>query len=224
MRSSRLLTCVLATCLLAASTSATASVIAYDTPIQSGNQVWTGALGMDFDVLAPITVDRLGVFDSGGNGLAGALTATIYNRATQTAVASLTFAAGPTGILINGSRFLQLGSPLALGAGFQGSIVAYGYSANEPNGNVGCLAGMGPSCLGNTILPSSMNTGGGVISFVGSARYSGSTGFPTSLDSGPANRYLAGTFSFEPVVVPEPATLLLLGLGATAVVRRRRTR
>ena len=224
MRPSRLLTCVLASCLLAASTSATASMIAYDTPIQSGNQVWPGSLGMDFDVLAPITVDRLGVFDSGGDGLASRLTATIYDRQTQAAVASLTFGAGFTGTLVNGSRFLALPAPLALAAGFQGSIVASGYGANEPNGNLGCLAGAGASCLGNTIVPSSMNTGGGLIAFVGSARYSNGTGFPTSLDSGPANRYLAGTFSFEPTAIPEPASLLLVGMGAIAVARRRSLR
>ena len=224
MRPSRLLTCVLASCLLAASTQPPPRSSLTTRRIQSGNQVWSGSLGMDFDVLAPITMNRLGVFDSGGDGLATRLTATIYDRQTPAALASITFGTGFTGILVNGSRFLNLASPLTLAAGFQGSIVAYGYSANEPNGNLGCNPAPGGSCLGNSIVPSSMNTGGGLIAFVGSARYSNGTGYPTTLDGGPANRYLAGTFSFEPTVIPEPVSLLLLGMGAIAVVRHRSPR
>src|SRR5437016_13537351 len=74
-----------------------AQVIAYRVTAGTvGNQDdLGGALGMDFDVNAPIMVTRLGVFDSGSNGLGRFLTAQIYDRDTQTPVSPLiTFAAG----------------------------------------------------------------------------------------------------------------------------------
>ena len=52
------------------------AVIAYDNSAQTGNQPtsqpFTGALGMDFNVNAPIIITALGVFDSGGGALKSA--------------------------------------------------------------------------------------------------------------------------------------------------------
>jgi hypothetical protein len=91
--------------------------------------------------------------------------------------------------LTNGSRFKTLGSPLLLTPGAY-TIVAYGYSASERNGNVGTGSTAG-----------TVNVGGGLIAPVGEARNSGTAGstIGVNLDTGPANRYHAGTFQYEAV-------------------------
>jgi hypothetical protein len=177
----------------------TPSTIAYDVPAGTvGQQAFSGPLGMDFNVQQSIVVSELGVFDSGSDGLAVPLTARLYNRDTQTQIASLSFAAGQTGTLIDGSRFLPLASPVLLPAGFHGTIVAEGYGPAEPNGN-----GFAQPITWTT------NDGGGLLQFVGTGRNGSTPGtFPTSLDGGPANRYAAGTFAFDPAqtIVSGPAT------------------
>jgi hypothetical protein len=173
--------------------------IAYDVPTGTGNQTWTGNLGMDFDVNQPIVVEALGIYDSGQDGISGILNATIFNRVNQQTVTSTLSFTGTQGTLINGSRFQNLTTPVTLAPGSY-SIVSWGYSSNDPNANT--HGGPGTSTL---------NTGGGLISFVGSARYDyvGGGVYPTFVDGGPVNRYYAGTFDF----VPLPPTALLLGSG-----------
>src|SRR5665213_4370935 len=187
---------------------ANADTIAYDFPVTSGNQSFGGPLGMDFNVNSAIEITALGVFDSNADGLNSQLTVYIYNRTTGTALAEQVFATGNTGTLVNGERFLTLATPLDLAAGFQGSIVAEGYNVEfEANSGLG---------VGTT------NSGGGLISFVGSGRYGATAGsFPTIVDAGAANHYGAGTFEFkaiETTATPEPAPGLMvacmLALGA----------
>ncbi len=162
--------------------------VAYQVPANTvGNQAFSGPLGLDFDVKQPVVVDELGVFDSGSNGLAVPLTARLYNRDTQTEVASLAFAAGQTGTLVGGSRLLPLASSVVLPAGFHGSIVAEGYGDAEPNGN-----GFGGPVSWTD------DDGGGLLQFTGGGRFGDTPGaFPTNVDGGPANRYAAGTFTFS---------------------------
>ncbi len=135
---------------------------------------------MDFDVISTVTISQLGVFDSGSNGLSSPINVRIYNRNTQAVVASLAFAAGQSGTLINGSRFMALATPLTLSAGFQGVIEADGYNASELNGNT---------------ISQVTNTGGGAISFVGTSRYGSAGQYPGNLD-GQVAQYLAGTFQY----------------------------
>jgi hypothetical protein len=164
-----------------------------------GNQAFNGAVGMDFDVNPnqPIEVSELGVFDSGSDGLQTTITVKLYNRdtgqvVTQGAeVAQLTFAAGNTGELIGGSRFLALSTPLFLPAGFHGSIVAEGYGNGEELGNA-LIAGTwspGP-------FPWTTADGGGEINFVGSGRFGSAGDYPTNPGGGPVNCFAAGTFMF----------------------------
>jgi hypothetical protein len=165
-----------------------ANFIPYVVPTGTvGNQNYNGSLGLDFDVVTPITISQLGVFDSGSNGLSVPITARLYNRATQGQVTSLVFPVGDTGTLIDGSRFLPLPSPITLPAGFRGTIVAENYQAGEPNGN--WAAGW------------TTDNGGGSVAFVGGARFGSKGAFPASVDTGPANRYAASTFMVGGILI-----------------------
>ena len=170
------------------------STVAYTVPDGTvGNDGYSGSLGMDFDVNGPVILTRLGVFDSGSDGLSAPITAHVYDRNDSLdPLATLIFTPDNPGMLIGGSRFLDLAIPLALPAGFQGTIVAEGYDAGlELNGNLG---------IGS--LSTATDDGGGLISFVGTSRFGFAGSFPEIDDSGPANRYAAGTFVFKPGASP----------------------
>jgi hypothetical protein len=203
-------------------------IVAYQVPAGVvGNQSDSGTVsfGMDFNVASAIQVSQIGVFDSGQDGLLAPIQAAIYDRTTQSLVSPVvTFAAGTgagSGTLNGGSRFLNVG-PIVLSAGFQGSIVVFGYG----NGTTAELDGNSfGAATGTPTFPWTTNDGGGALVFTDGGRYSNggaSLQYPTNLDSGPVNRYAAGTFAFT-VGVPEPGSLALIvttalvGLG----VRRR---
>ena len=168
--------------------AAEADIIAYQVPAGTvGTQAFDGPLGMDFNTTDSqwVKVTQLGVFDSAQDGLNRPITAYIYDRITQTAVATLAFSTGSGDTLIDGSRFQALASPLFLPPGFQGSVVAENYGTGELNGNSGAPVW-------------TTDSGGGLLSFVGSSRYGTTQGaYPGSPDGGPANRYAAGTFMFD---------------------------
>ncbi|MGD0001113.1 MAG: PEP-CTERM sorting domain-containing protein [Bryobacteraceae bacterium] len=244
---------VIALCLLGAATTATAgTVIAYDntcdSTCQSEQQNYGNSLGLDFEVLAPIDVLALGMFDGNNNvnqnmfygvDLSSGVTVLIYNIPADgppTIVASVYFnpanfnSSQPPnygeGEQINAENFLFLSSAVELQPGNY-SVVAW----NDWNWNIN-LTG----APGGTNPYTTENDGGGLILFDGGGRYDpapGSAdpffGFPTIVDAGPNDRYMAGSFIFENAnefnAIPEPSTLGLIGaglLGAWALRRRRR--
>jgi hypothetical protein len=152
-----------------------------------GQQNYNGSLGHDFEVLTPVVVTRLGVFDSGSNGLSNTLTAQLWRSLpSPQLLRSMTFTTAAPGTLAAGtsSRFKDLTTPLVLGPGTY-TTVAYGYSASEPNGNAGVSAPVWTS-----------DTGGGLIRFIGGGRHGTAAQFPGTVDGGPADRYAAPTFEF----------------------------
>lgn len=197
--------------------TAQAQIVALDSVRGVGNQAFTGALGMDFDVLeGSLLVSRLGAFDSGQDGFVGSINVGIFDRNTTTLISSATLTTANT-VLIGQSRFFDV-ADFSLVQG-QYSIVAQGFSNSDLNGN---------AVNGGT--PPTINDGGGVIDFVGGGRFSTTPAlvYPTTIDGGPANRYDAGTFEFTAVAAaaPEPGTFAFLAVGllpvAGVVVRRRR--
>jgi hypothetical protein len=117
----------------------------------------------------------------------------------------LTFSAADPGVLVEGSRFKALTTPLSLGAGSY-TVVSSGHDANNRNGNIG---------TGN-LKTWTTDDGGGLLTFVGSGRYGGSPGvFPATPDGGPADRYAAGTFEY----LPAPTRPLILAQPTNQAVR-----
>lgn len=164
------------------------AVIAYRVPVgTTGNQSYNGSLGHDFEVVSPVVVTRLGVFDSGANGLNATLVAQIWSAgASPRLLVSQSFTSGSPGELAPGTsnRFKSLATPLVLNPGSYTSV-AYGYGATELNGN----------SSGNTPTWTT-DTGGGLLRFTGSSRYGTAAQYPATADGGPVNRYAGPTFEF----------------------------
>lgn len=160
-----------------------------------GNQDWTGALGLDFDLSLPLSVEQLGVFDNNGDGIQGLLSVELWERdnggtpedpADDQGIQLLSFAdLGPgDGVLQGSYRFVPLDAPLEIGPGSY-TIVAYGFGPIDQNLNIGAGAPLGLSTADSPF-----------INFVGSSRFSLNAGvYPDIPDSVPA-QYGAGTFSF----------------------------
>lgn len=177
--------------LLAGLVPSYAGVIALDNPVGTGNQVFSGSVGMDFETgLEPVEITHFGAFDSGQDGFTTARTVSIYDR-NNTAVpfATLTIPAGASSTLINGSRFVPVASTVTLPAGFKGSIVLNDVSVDSIRNNGVAAPPPGPL--------STINNGGGLLRFVGLGRFGGIGVYPGTVDGGPANRYQAGTFQFQ---------------------------
>jgi hypothetical protein len=187
----------------------------------AGIQNFSGALGLDFDVVRDIEVTQLGCFDHQSNGIAAGVTITVqlWRRSGTPAVldidpvtagiqTALTFTQASGGTPAGGQRFKSLTAPVTLAPG-QYTIVAYGYGAAELNGNVN----------GTTLFPVTTNNAGGAIAFVGSGRWGNTQGaFPPNADGGPAARYGAGTFVFKeaggaPFVTNTSAAMLNVNAG-----------
>jgi hypothetical protein len=184
------------------------ALIAYQAPNGvPGNQPgpqdrFTGGLGLDFDVLRPIRIEALGVFDDLGDGIDGQsqLTVQLWSRDDQGTKAPLDdrgdqvlaeqrFDASSQGVLIAGHRFKTLAAPLMLPVGSY-SIVSYGFSETNRNLNFN-YPGQAPR---------GVETWRGAIVHVNSRfRPLASPGqFPLSIDP-KSYAYVAGSFKFQPV-------------------------
>ena len=191
---------------------ARASTIAYDNDTSLGDvgflQYFQGDLGLDFNVNVPITVTALGVYDQGVianlDGVDGyGVNVAIFDRNTGLTVGpEATFTSSNPGVQINGDAFTSESFVLLPG---QYSVVTY----HDIDYNEGYVS--------TTFNPTSVeNSGGGAISFVGSGRFynTGALELPFFVDSGPTNRYDAGTFAF--ITSPEPSSFMLLVSAAIA--------
>jgi len=196
---------------------------AYFTSDTTGNQAWTGNLGVDFNVNSAITVTQLGAFDSGGLGFDPGITVGLYQRLpggdpntdyNGTLLASVTIT-GTQGTVSGNYRFVDLTTPLTLQAGYY-DVDAVGFNSTnlDLNENGG----------GGSLIQT--NDGGGLVSFVGSGRFDGNSAldYPTLTtdDQGfntSAHVFGGGSFIFSPAsAVPEPSSIALFGIGGIALI------
>jgi hypothetical protein len=189
---------------------ANAGIIALDSTRFTGNQDYNASLAMYFDVLSTINVTHLGAYDSNLDGFQTntEIEVGIFDLNTGFSVTEIAYFSGNLDTLIGNSRFLDI-TDVTLDVGNY-AIVARGFNSSDLNGNAG-NSGPAPT----------IDNGNGLIQFVGGGYYGGSNISDLNLhtDSGPANRYDAGTFIYTSV--PEPSTLAIFALGMIGLASRR---
>jgi hypothetical protein len=72
------------------------------------NPAYSGTVGWDFTVKKWQSIDFLGVYDAGGDGLAVATDVGLWNRGTNTLLASVTVPQGTAGHLLGQFRYAQI--------------------------------------------------------------------------------------------------------------------
>jgi hypothetical protein len=178
-------------------------IVAYEAPLKTSYiQGVPIPLGLDFIVIEPIVVYRLGAFDYLGDGFHDATKIMVELWSRDDAgtpyeprddgpgklLAITVFTHNSPGELVGGNRLNALDQPVELTPGSY-TIVARGFNREDPNGN---LAGDSAETS-----PWTTNAGDDQLQFVGLARHGEiSDSFPKFCDRGPANRYAAGTFEF----------------------------
>ena len=196
MAARRLLSIALLSAALTVGGAASAAKV-YDTPSPlNGNQTWGGTLGLDFTVNTSVSVDSLGAFDSGGDGIVGNVYTTIFNNLGVAVTPVLDFA----GLASTGGAYIsQSITPVVLTPGSY-QLASWGYSASDPNYNNNGPGG-----------PITFNTIGGALTAVGAEyNYPVNAGTPGSIADVGRTRYGAGTFdatNYSPPPPPPPPPL-----------------
>jgi hypothetical protein len=211
---------ILAGCLLVflvGVVSVSASNIPYTDPASQGTQAWGGNLALNFNVVAPIILTELGVFNAAGNGvITGTISVVIYDLTSHTQVTPMVTFHGTYATAGLGYDVFQTITPVTLGVGSY-QVDAVGFSGTDLNGNLNTGSSSGP-----------LLNGGGNLLFAGAAWDSSSTlDGPTSCagcvgGSAQSSQFDAGTFAFT--AVPEPGSLMLIGSGVlvlAGVIRRK---
>jgi hypothetical protein len=182
------------------------------------------SLGLDFEVAHEhgISIWQLGVWDDNGNGLSSSHSVFLYDLANPgTPLAQINTLPG-TGVLIDGYRYFDLENAISLAPDTQFSVVVYYPAGNmDSNGNSGPTP---PSLREPTPIFNGSLDGFDFVTGLGVGRFGAGLAFPGTLDTGPSNRYHAGSFTYTPN--PEPGTIVLLSgaLAAAGAWRRRRAK
>jgi MYXO-CTERM domain-containing protein len=190
--------------------------IAYDITNTTGPQLGSGAfvLGFQFTVNDTISVEQLGVFDAGSDGLVKSRTIGVFSQAGSL-LASAMVGSGTSAALDDGFRYVSLSVPLLLTSAGGTYSIGTVYEALDGDGLI------------FQTTPATGFSANSSINFVGASSATGNSLIaPSTLDGGVA--YFGPNFQFsvpDTSGTPEPASLAIWGLGAlglAAVGRARR--
>lgn len=210
----------------AASCACAASAAVYDTAGvggssgNDGNQNYGEMLGLDFTVnVSGLQVTALGAFNDHLDGISSNITVGLYDLTANAAVISPISFNG-----LNGSTtylFQTLSNPVALIAGHQYSVQAFGYGGAPTDGNynTNIIPANNPSNAQVT-SPITFNSYGGWLTN-NNSRYGG-TSMGTGTTFAHASTFGAGTLEVSAVPEPETYAMLLAGLGVMGFLGRRR--
>lgn len=167
-------------------------LISFDIDCDCSNTSFQGTVGWDFEVTEPRTANFLGVYDADADGLAIATEVGLWDRDTNTLLASATVPAGTLGHLVGQFRYTPI-PELSL---LPGVTYALGAQYNQP---------YNPDWYQ---LTTSNNSFAPWITFLNPTEFSGnSLTLPSNVGQDPFGIY-------GPNIASVPGPLPLLGVGA----------
>lgn len=199
--------------LFLAAAPAYSNTIVYNAPnTRLTNQNWTGTLGLDFTVNAPVNVVALGVFAGSANVTSDAKVVIFdENGAAVSPIVSFLGTLNPAG----DAYVFKSVTPFTLGVGNY-QLASWGFGTGFGFYNPRAFGGSDPSEV-------TFNSAGGKLTATAS-RYNNPGVFGTRATILDALPVQYGSASFVVAAVPEPATwgMMIVGFGMAGVAFRRR--
>lgn len=193
MRTLALLSCLLAPGLAMADIAAIQSVTGGTLFTAGDNQLYGNILHVN----TAINLTALGIYDAGSAGLAQAHDVGIYDRSTQSLIASVTLNAGACPVTVDSFCYATLGAPILLGVGDYVTVMTMPNQTPDLQFGNASAIGTAPEI---TYLTSAFDVGATLH-------------FPDPFLNGSFAEGFAGPnflFTDGAAAVPEPASLILL--------------